>query len=188
MTEPDKFRIISVTGAHSSVGKTSLCALLLKGLENFGAIKFTKTPIYTAVIDDPDTIMEGDKDTAVMSRAGAERVVWIQSPGDELEGALDIALSKMHGLDGVVVEGNSPVDFINPHLVIFIIGKEGEIKQSAIEVAKKADIIVINSETVTDSLPFPSSLKKRGAEIFRIDLFSGKGETEGFYELVKKYV
>src|SRR3989338_4069034 len=37
-------KIISVTGAHSRVGKTTLCSILLNEFKGFGAIKFTKTP------------------------------------------------------------------------------------------------------------------------------------------------
>jgi molybdopterin-guanine dinucleotide biosynthesis protein len=76
----ENFKIISVTGAHSGVGKTTLCAILLNRLAGFGAIKFTKTDMFTSISEDPETILKHGKDTAIMSEAGAEKVIWIQSP------------------------------------------------------------------------------------------------------------
>ncbi len=182
------FKIISVTGAHSKVGKTTLCSILLENLKGFGAIKFTKTTLYTSVIDDPDVIMQKDKDTAIMSRSGAERVVWVKSSGSDLEDDLGIAMTRMEGLKGVVVEGNSPANCLNPHLIIFIIGEDGQIKPSARDVREKADILVINSP---QKIKNPSSippLSKKNALTYRIDLIKKQGEIDKFIAYVKKYI
>jgi molybdopterin-guanine dinucleotide biosynthesis protein len=188
MTTEDSFKIISVTGAHSKVGKTTLCSILLKNLNGYGAIKFTKTPIFTSVADDRETIMQKDKDTAIMAESGAEKVIWIQSPNDGLEDALNIALSKMTGLKGIVVEGNSPVDFLKTHLVIFIIGSDGEIKPSGKNVSEMANIIIINSEKHNEKPAFLNPLLKKNAAIFRIDLIKKEGEIDKFLAHVKKYI
>ncbi len=181
------FKVISVTGAHSNVGKTTLCSILLGSLNNFGAIKYTKTPLYSSVIDDPEVLLQEDKDTAIMSRAGAEKVVWIKSSNSELEGALNIAMGKMDGLKGVVVEGNSPVKYLNPHLIIFIIGDDGEIKPSAREVSKKADIIIINSPERIENPSFIASSTRKNVKTFRIDLINKQGEIDKFLTYTKKY-
>ncbi len=190
MVSNDNFTIISVTGAHSSVGKTTLCSILLKNLKGFGAVKFTKTEMFTSVTDDPETILVKGKDTAIMSEAGAEKVVWIQGPYDGLEEGLDIALSKMQGLKGVVVEGNSPVDFINPHLVVFIMGPAGQMKESAKKVSNIADIIVINSgekpEDINSVVSDIQSLHEAGKEIFWIDLINSEGEIDKLRSCVEK--
>ena len=190
MDPQPSFTIISVTGAHSSVGKTTLCSILLNNFDRFGAIKYTKTDIFTSISDDPDTIRQKDKDTAIMSEAGANRVVWIQSPYDSLEDALHKASLKMEGLDGMVVEGNSPVDFINPHLIIFIIGPDGQIKESAKKMITLADIIVINSgekpddpNSIASEIPSGTETKK---EIFWIDLLNHEGEIDKFRAYVEK--
>lgn len=175
--------IISVTGAHSRVGKTTLCSILLRELKGFGAIKFTKTRLYTSIIDDPRILNEPGKDTAILLQSGAQIVLWVQSPPDALGDVLQIALSRTSHLEGIIVEGNSPVDFLNPHLVIFIVDASGEIKPSALMLSKRADIIVINSkEKVT--LP----LIREGAEIFWIDLWGRRGELSEFLSYVKKRV
>jgi molybdopterin-guanine dinucleotide biosynthesis protein len=188
MSEKEQFIIISVTGAHSKVGKTTLCSLLLKDLKGFGAIKFTKTPLYTAVIEDTQTIMQNDKDTAIMAGSGAGKVVWIKSPREGLEDALNLALYKMEGLKGVVVEGNSPVDFLNPHLVIFLVGEDGYIKPSASNVCKRADIIVINSEKQIEDPAFLAPVMKKETAIFRIDLLNKEGEIDKFLAYTQKYI
>ena len=182
------FKVISVTGAHSKVGKTTLCSILLENLKGFGAIKFTKTSLYTSVIDDPDIIMQNDKDTAIMSRAGAEKVVWVKSSGSDLENDLRLAMNRMEGLKGVVVEGNSPAKYLNPDLIIFIIGVDGQIKPSAGEVSEKADIIVVNSLNMIKDLASIISLSQKNAFTFWIDLIEKQGEIDKFITYVKKYI
>lgn len=188
MPTAESFKVISVTGAHSGVGKTTLCSVLFENLKGFGGIKFTKTPLYTSVVDDAKILNEEGKDTAIFLRSGAEKVVWVQSPGgDELEDALNIALSKMSGLKGVVIEGNSPLDFLTPHLIIFIIDKNGELKPSASKVSKKADIIIVNSEMHIDNFSFLISIPQEHRKVFWIDLVNKKGEIDKFIAYLEKY-
>ncbi|UCF87497.1 MAG: hypothetical protein JSV71_01950 [Nitrospiraceae bacterium] len=180
--------IISVTGAHSAVGKTTLCTALLKKLKGFGAIKFTKTPLYTALIDDINILNSKGKDTALFLESGAPRVIWIQSPYRELKAVLDMAVSRMSDLQGFIVEGNSPVDFLKSHLIIFIIGSKGEIKPSAIGVSKKAHIIVVNSSKQTETPPCLSGMGERDRKVFWIDLMREECEINEFFSFVKKRI
>ena len=173
-----KFRIISVTGAHSKVGKTTLCSILLKNLKGFGAIKFTKTSLYAKIVEDPEIITQKDTDTGIMSEAEAEKVVWIQSPSEKLEGPLNIALGKMAGLKGVVVEGNSPVDYMEPDLIVFIVGEDGHIKPSALELRNKADVIIISAPKDIENPPLPDPVLQEKKEVFRIDLAKKEGEID----------
>lgn len=188
MPDQKGFTIISVTGAHSGSGKTSLSALLLKHLIGFGAIKFTKTDLYTSVTDDASLILEQDKDTEVLFRAGARRVVWIQCPVMNLEGALDIALNKMEGLEGVVIEGNSPSEFAAPGLIIFVAPPDGRMKSSAVTVCRKADIIVINAEPPCQCPDELSYVIKKDAAVFTVDLLNQTGEIDKFLIHVKEYM
>ena len=181
-------KIISVTGAHSKVGKTTLCSILLNEFRGFGAIKFTKTPLYASLTDDITILNQKGKDTGIFLGSGAERVIWIQSPYYELENILKTALGRMADLEGVIIEGNSPVDFLNPHLIVFIIGVDGEIKPSALEVSKKADIIIINSEKRVKKLSFLSTVGRKGAKVFYINLLNRKGELDKFLCFVKEKI
>ncbi|RJQ45181.1 MAG: hypothetical protein C4538_08910 [Nitrospiraceae bacterium] len=182
------FQIISVTGAHSGVGKTTLCSLLLENLKDLGAIKFTKTSLYTSVTDDEETLAEEEKDTAVFLRSGAAKVVWIQSPGGpELEDALNISLTKMTGLPGVVVEGNSPLSFLDPSVVIFVMKENGQIKPSASFALERADIIIVNSDSTGRDAVLPDRALRENVKIFRIDLSSKTGEIDKFLTYVRQY-
>jgi molybdopterin-guanine dinucleotide biosynthesis protein len=185
MHDQNGLKIISVTGAHSDVGKTAMCAMVLKELKGFGAVKFTKTPLYASIVDNRETLMQSGKDTAIMYEAGAEKVIWIKSPRDGLKEVLPSALERMSGLKGLVIEGNSPVDFLNTHLVIFIVGEDGKIKPSSFDVAEIADIIVINigkrATRPSDTIDLPEGK----AERFRIDLYNNEGEINEFISYVK---
>jgi len=182
------FKIVSVTGAHSGVGKTSLCSILLHHLKGFGAIKFTKTALYVSVIDDHDIITHKNKDTAVLSEAGAERVVWIKSPADELDHALDRAIGMMNGLRGVIIEGNSPLNFLKPDLIIFVIGYDGEMKRSALKACKKADVVVVNAGNSISYPPSLLNLLHNNVILFRINVKEQTGEIDKFITHVKKYI
>lgn len=188
MLADDSFKVISVTGAHSKVGKTTLCSILLKELNGFGAIKFTKTSLYASVVEDINILKQKGKDTSLFLESGAERVLWVQSPYNELENVLEIAISKMIDLKGVIVEGNSPVDFLNPYLVIFIIGTKEECKPSAVEIIGKADIVIVNSEKQAKQHTFSSEICRKDAKVFRIDLIKMKGEIDGLISFVKERV
>ncbi len=181
-------KIISITGAHSSVGKTTLASILLNNVEGFGAIKYTKTPLYTTVTDEAEVIMQESKDTAIMAGSGAEKVVWIQSPAGGLQNALDIAVGKMIDLEGVVVEGNSPVDFLNPYLVVFIVGADGAIKPTATRVAKRADVIIINTANSKADPSLFTSLYQGNAKVFQIDLINKTGDIDKFVAYFKKCI
>ncbi len=180
--------IISVTGAHSKVGKTTTCSILLKELKGFGAIKFTKTSLYTSINEDLAILSEKGKDTAKYLESGAERVVWIKSSYSELGNALEVAFGKLADLKGVIVEGNSPVDFLNPHLVVFIVGPQGQLKTSAVKTGAKADIVIINSKKQAKKSDFLAPMIQKNAKVFWIDLKEMKGELNEFLSFIKERI
>jgi hypothetical protein len=135
--------IIGVGGAHSGAGKTVYASLILRRFPHWGAIKYTKTSLYCSLVDDPSTLMEDGKDTRRMMDSGAERVLWVQSPPSALGDVLSLALEKLSDLGGIVVEGNSAIEFLDPDIIIFIFGNDaGKIKIGAKEILDKADVIV----------------------------------------------
>jgi hypothetical protein len=89
-----------------------------------------------------------------------------------------MALGKMTGLKGVIVEGNSPADYMEPDLTIFIIGDDGRIKPSAMELSKKADIIIMSTPKEVEIPPLPESFPLDKREVFRIDLAKKEGEID----------
>ncbi len=136
-------RIISVGGAHSGCGKTLVAELLLRSLKGrWAALKYTKRALYTSLSegtsDEPP-----HKDTARLRRAGARRVLWLQSPPDAIVEALPMALQMVSDCDGLVTEGNSLIEFLNPDIVIFVFGRDRDrIKPSAERILKRADFVL----------------------------------------------
>ncbi len=135
--------IIGIGGAHSGAGKTTYASLLLQHLRGWGAIKYTKTGLYVSVIDDRKILSEKDKDTRRFLDSGAERVLWVRSPSSQLEEVLPLAVERLADLKGIVVEGNSAIEFLRPDIIIFIFGNDaGKIKESSKGLLRKADIVV----------------------------------------------
>jgi molybdopterin-guanine dinucleotide biosynthesis protein len=146
--------VIGVGGSHSGAGKTTVAAALLeallsstlpgfRALKRWGAIKYTKTELYTSISDDRTIIDCEGKDTGKLLGSGAEEVLWVQGPSEGLEETVSSAMDRLSHLDGIIIEGNSAIEFSNPDIVIFISGRCGEMeKVSALRLIKHADIIV----------------------------------------------
>lgn len=180
-------KIISITGAHSGVGKTSLAGLILKEIKGFSAIKVTKTELFTSITTDEKVISEKGKDSCILKESGADKVIWVRSTYNDLKECLTQALSMIGNESDIIIEGNSPLDFIEPDLVVFVMKDHlTELKPSGKKALERADLIVIDTES--DDLEI---LKKeiRGinpvADIFFSDLSKGKIE-KGFFDRVKK--
>ncbi|MCI0468958.1 MAG: hypothetical protein L0Y62_02705 [Nitrospirae bacterium] len=170
--ERDKLPItIGIGGSHSGTGKTTLAAAILEYLtsrsslphpplynerrwgERWGAIKYTKTAFYSSLVADKTILFQKDKDTARFFDAGAEEVLWVQSPSDDINEVMPLAIDKLSHLDGIVIEGNSAIAFLKPDIVIFLVkDAEGKQKASANAVLKMADIIISAEVGATFSL------------------------------------
>lgn len=142
---------IGIAGSHSGVGKTTMATALLKEFQSlppnpkkkrWGAIKYTKTAFYSSIIDDKAILSDKEKDTGRLLDAGAEEVLWMQSPEAEIQGVLSIAMDRLSYLDGIIIEGNTAIEFLKPDIVIFIENPDSKIKPSAERVLKQADIII----------------------------------------------
>jgi hypothetical protein len=109
----------------------------------WGAIKYTKTAFYTSVTDASETASQENKDSTRLLKAGAARCLWLQAPPHELSGALSMAMDNMSGLDGVIVEGNAPLDCMDFDAVIFVFGPDAaRFKDGAEKALAAADIVV----------------------------------------------
>jgi hypothetical protein len=169
--------VIGIGGAHSGVGKTTYASLVLQNFPGWGAIKYTKTELYCSLTDDLEILGENGKDTKRMLASGAERVLWVQSPPSELGEALPAAVDRLSDLKGIVVEGNSAIEFLRPDIIIFIFGSDpGKIKVGAKGTLGKADIVVLEGE-IPPELP-------GGAKIFR----KSPDDYDGFLENMTKMV
>jgi hypothetical protein len=145
-------RIITVSGAGSGAGKTALAVLLLSRLKGYAAIKVSATDFFTSVTDSPEVIEEEGKDTALMKKAGASHVVWVQGPPAEISETLPVAMSLVGDVPGVVIEGNSPLKVLKPDTAFFVIGGDGGIKPGAQEALSMADVVVVNADALSAKL------------------------------------
>lgn len=153
--------IIGVGGSYSGVGKTTLSECILrsfkqrKELDNtisspvcslinkrWGAIKYTKTAFFTSIVYDTSILEQQSKDTKRLLDAGAEDVLLVQSPPEQLEEVLPLAIEKLSDLDCIIVEGNSAIEFLKPDIVIFIKGLNKTIKPSAERILSLSDIVI----------------------------------------------
>jgi molybdopterin-guanine dinucleotide biosynthesis protein len=133
--------IIGIGGSHSAAGKTTIACKILERLPGWGAIKYTKTALFSSLIDDLEIISDEGKDTKRFLDAGAEKVLWVQSPFSELDEILSMALEMLSHLEGIIVEGNSAIEVLHPDIVIFASGSE-ECKEGAERILRRADVVI----------------------------------------------
>jgi len=138
--------IIGISGAYSGAGKTTIATLILQRLKGWGAIKYTKTEIYCSVTDDVAILSQEGKDTKRLLDSRAEKVLWVQSPSADLKEILPIAVDKLFDLEGIIVEGNSAVKVLKPHIVVFVSGDKKEFKEGAEKTLGMADIVIYDKE------------------------------------------
>ncbi len=139
-------KIITISGAHKGVGKTTLACKILKGLKGFGAIKTTVSKENISVTSKDEAIEVPGKDTAVLKEAGAEKVVLVSSPRKDLGWALKVALGMVSGCKGVIIEGTNVLDYIKPDVAVLIKAKGKRIKESAERALKKVDLVISPKE------------------------------------------
>jgi LAO/AO transport system kinase len=137
--------IIGIGGAHSKVGKTGVACQLLRSLSVWGAIKYTKTSFYSSIVDSPEILRQKNKDTYRLLNAGAQAVLWVQSPPEDLNEILGIAVDKLAHLKGIILEGNSAIEALKPDVVIFVSGNKG-LKRGAEKILKLADAVIFDKD------------------------------------------
>jgi hypothetical protein len=155
--------VVAVSGFSSNVGKTTLVCELLQRLPGWEAIKLTRGH-YRSCGRDPtgccvsDLIRENPvirsgraanyetgKDTGHFWDAGASNVHWVIVKDDQVERGIKEALALVKA-EGVLIEGNSFLDFIAADLVIMCARAEGgKIKPSARAALLKSNVLYLSS-------------------------------------------
>ncbi len=165
-------KTIIVTGKASKSGKTTLMTKIINTLTNtsekIGVIKCSinndfREPMVT---DDPEIINEQGTDTNRVAKAGSSQTILIKSAREMIGDALARALQMLRDLDFVFVEGNSAVKYLPADLVIYLDKEELQMKPSAVEVRKKADIIIdarnLSNIQEVSEIPFKFNLETVG--------------------------
>lgn len=118
------------------------------GTGKWGAIKYTKTELYASLVEDNSILSLKEKDTGRFLDAGAEDAIWVKSPPQALEEVLPLAMERLYYLDGLIIEGNSAIEFLKPDIVIFTFGGDKARWKTGIErLAGHSDIIVYENES-----------------------------------------
>lgn len=153
-------RVITVSGAHSGVGKTKMVEILLGVLKGWSALKVTvthregKCPVHKnchtcdevvagfSIIKDRKIIETYGKDTSRFKQAGAKKVLWLKSKPQELRVGVKKALSLFKKAKGLIIESNSALKYIKPDVAVFVKNKNSLLKPSAKEILNKIDLVV----------------------------------------------
>lgn len=152
--------IITVSGAHSGVGKTKVSEILLRVLKGWSALKVTvthregKCPVHKechtcnelksnfSIISNKKIIETKGKDTARFKEAGAKHVLWLKSRPRALGEGLKEVIPLFRKAKGLIIESNSVLKHLKPDLAIFVKNKNSVLKPSAREIINKMDLVV----------------------------------------------
>jgi len=155
--------IVAVSGFSSNVGKTTLVCDLLKALPEWEAIKLSRGH-YRSCGKDPESCCVSDllreqavvrsgraanyevgKDTGRFWDAGATNVHWVIVDDHQVEQGVNEALSRVESR-GVIIEGNSFLEYIDPDFAIMCARAEGgTIKSSARATISKCTALFLSS-------------------------------------------
>ena len=160
-------KIVAVSGFSSNVGKTTLACELLRLLPGWEAIKLTRGHyrscgrdpagccVSDLLRDEPvirsgrDANYEAGKDTGRFWDAGASNVHWVIVKDDQVAQGISEALTLVEA-DGVIVEGNSFLEYVSADLTIMCARSEGgTIKSSARRVLSKCDLLYLTAITTS---------------------------------------
>jgi Molybdopterin-guanine dinucleotide biosynthesis protein len=155
--------IVAVSGFSSNVGKTTLVCELLRQLPGWEAIKVTRghyrscgrDPAGCCVSDllrDEPVVRSGrdanyqiGKDTGRFWDAGASNVHWVIAKDHQVAQGMTEALAHVEA-DGVIVEGNSFLEYIKADLAIMCARSEGgKIKSSARRALAQSDYLYLST-------------------------------------------
>src|SRR5437763_6026054 len=155
--------VVAVSGFSSNVGKTTLVCEQLRELPGWEAIKLTRGHyrscgrdpagccVSDLLRDEPvvrsgrDANYEAGKDTGRFWDSGASNVHWVIVKDGQVEQGIDEALSRVEA-EGVIVEGNSFLEYVTADLAIMCARSEGgKIKPSARRALVRSDVLYLST-------------------------------------------
>lgn len=155
--------IVAVSGFSSNVGKTTLVCELLRALPEWEAIKVTRghhrscgrdpaACCVSELLDEQPVVRSGrdanyeiGKDTGRFWDSGAANVHWVIVTDGQVQRGLEEALGRVKA-PGVIVEGNSFLDYISADMVIMCARSDGgKVKASARKALSGTDCLYLSS-------------------------------------------
>ncbi len=155
--------ILLIAGSGRNVGKTSLACAIIDQFKDSGISAIKISPHlhhlenednllvknkYFQIIN--ETSLEGLKDSSKMLKAGAEKVIYVQSEDDHIEEAFDAAndFIDMHGL--IIVESGGLRKVLKPGVFLFLTKRGMNIKNKHLH--QYADLVMDNGLTDIDGI------------------------------------
>jgi hypothetical protein len=153
-------RLVVVGGQGRKVGKTSVIAGLIRGLNTLAwtAVKVShhadgagsrdapsaeELPAHLDFLLSEESDPKGHGDTSLYLAAGARRALWLRARGGGLARALPGLLEALEGDEHVIVESNSLLGFLKPDVFLMVIDPSGrDLKASARQFLGRADAFV----------------------------------------------
>ncbi len=185
-------KVITVSGSHKGVGKTSLSQLLLAHLPRYTAIKITMTGKDTGVYEDSAHLMVPGTDTFRMKQSGAEKVFWIRATDDQIVALMKQVLGRAGDISGLLIEGNTVLRHLKPTLSCFVTTATlDSMKPSRIHALQSADICVLNQRdgSITrDALQPKLATINPSIALFSFNLLEGAAANTPEYDGFLKFV
>ena len=154
MTQASR-RILLISGSGRNVGKTSFMRRIIAQNMSHHLVAIKITPhfheptsglIPLFVTDNYRIYQETDsskgKDSSLFLQAGAETVFYIQTTDAFLEEAFNLATAQLSPEQPILVESAALRTILVPELYIFMQQNYEDIKPSAVEMQKLADLVV----------------------------------------------
>ncbi len=155
-----KMRAVVVGGHTRNIGKTSVMAALISGLEPMGwtAVKITQyghgicsvdgepcgcEPGEHAFVLTEETDPAGRGDSCRFLAAGARRSLWLRVRQGQLGEAIPALERELARDDCVMIESNSILEFLDPAIYLVVLDSaQRDFKTSAKKFLARADVLV----------------------------------------------
>jgi len=154
MTQISK-NILLVSGSGRNIGKTSFIREVIAQNADHKLIAIKITPHFheptqglvpIAITGNfriyQETDLNSEKDSSLFLQSGAEKVFYIQTTDDYLEEAFSIVSALQDPNQPIITESAALRKYISPGLYVFIQKEQEEVKSSALEMKKLADVII----------------------------------------------
>jgi molybdopterin-guanine dinucleotide biosynthesis protein len=155
------YTIVAVGGVASNCGKTTLVCRLLEAFPAWEAIKVTKGHFrscgkepsaccVSSLLGNEPIVHSGRRDTYAAGKdtgrfwdSGASDVHWVIATEKQVEQGVAQALERVKA-EGVFIEGNSFLKFVDADFAVLVTGNDQKIKPSARRVLKSFDAIYVS--------------------------------------------
>jgi hypothetical protein len=144
-------KVVSVGSSSKKSGKSSVASFLVRDLGiDFGLKVGSGSHAETGIITDESVLSRPGTDTGSLLKAGARKVIWVNSPAGELGSDVRQSIEMFPAGGTILIEGNSALDYIDPDFAVFVMTVTyQEFKPSAVGAIGRADIVLVDQSLAT---------------------------------------